>query len=84
MDISDYQKQCEEFIKNYNTKLNYYSFNNYSEPTYTNSLEEFDRLKKTVQELCDIVMEQQKQLKMLDKYLKAAQKYNELEKDFEE
>lgn len=77
-------KQYQEFIKNYKTKMNSYGFNYYSEPTYTSSLEEFDRLKKTVQELCDIVMEQQKQLQMLDKYLKAAQKYNELEKDFEE
>lgn len=84
MDIEDYRKQYEEFIKNYKTQINSYSFNDYSEPTYTNSLEEFDRLKRTVQELYDIVMEQQKQLKMLDKYLKAAQKYNELEKDFEE
>ena len=83
MNISDYQKQCDEFIKNYNTKIRSYSFNDY-EPTYTSSFEEFDRLKKTVQELYDIVMEQQKQLQMLDKYLKAAQKYNELEKDFEE
>lgn len=76
-------KQYQEFIKNYKTKIGSYS-NYYSEPTYTSSLEEFDRLKKTVKELCDIVMEQQKQLKMLDKYLKAAQKYNDLEKDFEE
>ena len=77
-------KQYQEFIKNYKNKMSSYSINYYSEPTYTSSLEEFDRLKKTVQELCDIVMEQQKQLQMLDKYLKAAQKYNDLEKDFEE
>ena len=81
--MNSLDKQYEEFIKNYKTKISSYG-NYYSEPTYTSSLEEFDRLKKTVQELCDIVMEQQKQLKMLDKYLKAAQKYNELEKDFEE
>lgn len=43
MDISDYQKQCDEFIKNYNSKICSYSFN---EPTYTNSLEEYNRLKK--------------------------------------
>ena len=82
--MDNLDKQYKEFIENYKTKMSSYGFNYYSEPTYTNSLEEFDRLKKTVQELCDIVMEQQKQLKMLDKYLKAAQKYNELEKDFEE
>ena len=82
--MDDLDKQYKEFIENYKTKMSSYGFNYYSEPTYTNSLEEFDRLKKTVQELCDIVMEQQKQLQMLDKYLKAAQKYNELEKDFEE
>lgn len=82
--MDNLDKQYKEFIENYKTKMSSYGFNYYSEPTYTNSLEEFDRLKKTVQELCDIVMEQQKQLQMLDKYLKAAQKYNELEKDFEE
>ena len=82
--MDNLDKQYKEFIENYKTKMSSYGFNYYSEPTYTNSLEEFDRLKKTVQELCDIVMEQKKQLQMLDKYLKAAQKYNELEKDFEE
>lgn len=82
--MDNLDKQYKEFIENYKTKMSSYGFNYYSEPTYTNSLEEFDRLKKTVQELCDIVMEQQKQLQMLDKYLKAAQKYNDLEKDFEE